>query len=409
MKPHEPKKIGLVSVLIPTLNRAAFLGDALRSAMSQALASIEIIVVDDGSDDDTAQVVRGFGERVRYFHQANAGKSAALNLGLSVAQGDAIIVLDDDDLLPDGALQAHVDALNAAPGAGFSYGRFTRFRGDVAAASLSTDVGEMLQDDRRLVIRLMESCFLPNPTWMIRRDAMLATGPYDTSLRRGMDFDMVLRIARRHAGVFVDRVTLYQRKHVSLRRSLVGARLTEHTRPEWIEYDRIIIRRIFDDWSLDDFRPYDNTAGPEDQRLIHLQRAVVLFVRKLYDLAQSELDSYAARPGPNRASPRELQVLGGLFSSDYGLDEFYPRGERYSRWLRSLKLPLSSRLAMASGIRRQVRRKLREGRLGDAARILGFAWRGFGVIAVGEALSIAASILRNRVGRIASPPSLSRS
>ena len=87
----------LVSVVIPTYNRACVVGAAIESVIAQSYGCVEVIVVDDGSTDDTKQVVACYGERVRYVHQPNAGVSAARKLGLRHARGEFVAFLDSDD------------------------------------------------------------------------------------------------------------------------------------------------------------------------------------------------------------------------------------------------------------------------------------------------------------------------
>ncbi|HHX42317.1 MAG TPA: glycosyltransferase family 2 protein [Armatimonadetes bacterium] len=89
--------MSLVSIVIPTHNCAQYLGGAIRSALRQTHRQIEVIVVDDGSTDDTVKVVRAFGDAVRYLYQQNAGPSAARNLGLAHARGEYVAFLDADD------------------------------------------------------------------------------------------------------------------------------------------------------------------------------------------------------------------------------------------------------------------------------------------------------------------------
>jgi glycosyltransferase involved in cell wall biosynthesis len=87
-----------LSVIIPTHNRAAFVADAINSVLAQQAENLEIIVVDDGSGDNTAEIVKSFGPPVRYVYQANAGPSSARNRGVELAQGEFLGFLDDDDL-----------------------------------------------------------------------------------------------------------------------------------------------------------------------------------------------------------------------------------------------------------------------------------------------------------------------
>ncbi|MBW1816027.1 MAG: glycosyltransferase [Deltaproteobacteria bacterium] len=88
----------LISCIVPVYNGERYLGDALDSIIAQTYQSLEIIVVDDGSTDDTASVASSYGDRIRYFFQPNAGPTAARNLGLGVAQGEFVAFLDADDL-----------------------------------------------------------------------------------------------------------------------------------------------------------------------------------------------------------------------------------------------------------------------------------------------------------------------
>ena len=105
----------LISVIIPTYNCAHYLGEAIGSVLSQAYPAIEVLVVDDGSADATAQVAADFGGRIRYFRQANGGIGAARNSGLAHARGDFIAYLDADDLYVPGRLARQMDCLARDP------------------------------------------------------------------------------------------------------------------------------------------------------------------------------------------------------------------------------------------------------------------------------------------------------
>lgn len=103
----------IVSVLIPTFNRAAFLKQAIRSVLSQRLADFELIVVDDGSTDRTAEMMSAFNDdRIIFVRQAQQGRSRARNRGLELARGAYVCFLDDDDAFTPMALAAQVEYLN---------------------------------------------------------------------------------------------------------------------------------------------------------------------------------------------------------------------------------------------------------------------------------------------------------
>jgi len=106
-----------VSVIIPTFNRAPIVGDAIESVLRQRYSHVEIIVVDDGSTDDTRAFVTQFGATVRYVYQENAGVSAARNAGLRLATGEFIAFLDSDDSWVPWKIEAEVAALRVHPAA----------------------------------------------------------------------------------------------------------------------------------------------------------------------------------------------------------------------------------------------------------------------------------------------------
>lgn len=125
-----------VTVLIDTYNYAHFIGRAIESALVQVYDGppLDILVVDDGSSDDTADVVRRFGPRVRYLCQDNRGQAAALALGFSAARGEVVCLLDADDFFYPGKVQAVADVFRDRPEVGLVYNEFALV--DAAGASL---------------------------------------------------------------------------------------------------------------------------------------------------------------------------------------------------------------------------------------------------------------------------------
>lgn len=110
--PGEPD---LVSVIIPTYNRGYFISKTIDSVLAQTYRPIEIIVVDDGSNDDTREVVGKYGSQVRYIHQENAGLASARNTGLAAARGEYIAFQDSDDIWLPWKLQAQVALMRQVP------------------------------------------------------------------------------------------------------------------------------------------------------------------------------------------------------------------------------------------------------------------------------------------------------
>ena len=111
-----------VSVIIPTYNRSVLLKEAIESVLQQRLKDFELIVIDDGSTDDTRSIVKAVNDpRVKYFYQNNEGVSGARNAGLDKAIGEYIAFLDSDDLWPDSYLDIMISAMDSAIDYGVVY------------------------------------------------------------------------------------------------------------------------------------------------------------------------------------------------------------------------------------------------------------------------------------------------
>ena len=121
-----------VSVIIPTYNRAEYLGEAIQSVFDQTFEDFEILIVDDGSTDDTQQLVLSFHDpRLRSFYQNNCGISAARNAAIRSADGEYIAFLDSDDVWLPELLESQVAVLDRRPEIGLVYAR---------AATLKTSI-----------------------------------------------------------------------------------------------------------------------------------------------------------------------------------------------------------------------------------------------------------------------------
>jgi glycosyltransferase involved in cell wall biosynthesis len=104
-----------VSVIIPSHNSGRFLGEAVESVLSQEYPSVELIVVDDGSTDDTQRLLSGYYGRIRHIRQPNQGVSTARNRGIEIATGDLVSFLDADDLMLPGKLRDQVACFGQSP------------------------------------------------------------------------------------------------------------------------------------------------------------------------------------------------------------------------------------------------------------------------------------------------------
>jgi glycosyltransferase involved in cell wall biosynthesis len=113
----------VISVIITSYNYARFVDEAIQSVLDQTYQDFEVIVVDDGSTDDTRSVLDRFGDRITCIYQANQGKSIALNRGIAVSRGRYLAFLDSDDCWLPHSLQARLAAFEDDPELGVVYGR----------------------------------------------------------------------------------------------------------------------------------------------------------------------------------------------------------------------------------------------------------------------------------------------
>lgn len=180
-----------VSVIIPTYNRARLLPEAIDSALGQTLPPLEVIVVDDGSTDDTARVVARFGERVVYLHQPNAGPATARNNGVRRARGDLVALLDSDDRWLPRKLEVQLP-LFADPGVGVVYGGFRCFGGGSGAIVPDYFAGHSIGFHDLLGFKA-----LGTQTLVFRRAAFDAAGGFDESCSPAEDQDFTIRLAAR--------------------------------------------------------------------------------------------------------------------------------------------------------------------------------------------------------------------
>lgn len=188
----------LVSVVIPTYNHARFLGEAIESAQAQADISTEIIVVDDGSKDDPAAVVRRY-PGVRLIQQENAGLAAARNTGWRNAFGRYVVFLDADDRLVPNALSSNLRGFEESPRCGFVYGRYRFIDADGGANRLASLV-EIGPDPFASFLR--GNAIGMHATVLYRREILEETGGFDPRLRACEDYDLYLRISRLHPVAF---------------------------------------------------------------------------------------------------------------------------------------------------------------------------------------------------------------
>jgi glycosyltransferase involved in cell wall biosynthesis len=182
------------SVLIGTWNDADVLPRAIRSVLGQTLHELELLVLDDGSEDGTEQVVADFDDaRIRYRKLEHHGIAATLNTGLAEARSDIVVILDADDWCLPERVERQVAVLEAHPEVAVVGCRMQEVdeNGRELRARTTFKAGEVNR-------ALLWFNPIPNTAAALRRSAALEAGGYDGRWRYAMDYDLLLKIAERH-------------------------------------------------------------------------------------------------------------------------------------------------------------------------------------------------------------------
>jgi glycosyltransferase involved in cell wall biosynthesis len=190
---YNSKDPPLVSIIIPCYKQGRFLGEAIESVFNQTYPSYEIIVVNDGSPDETSQVALRYGG-VRLIRQENQGLSAARNRGISESHGEFLVCLDADDRLLPGALESGLACIAQRPESELVFGRYRAIGEDGGPTGVISD---LCPGDLYLGL-LARNCIGPVAPVIFRREVFDKVGGFDTNLNPASDYDIYLRIARRY-------------------------------------------------------------------------------------------------------------------------------------------------------------------------------------------------------------------
>jgi glycosyltransferase involved in cell wall biosynthesis len=193
----------LVSVIVPAYNAGMYLADALESVFAQDYRPLEVIVVDDGSTDDTRAVAMNYSQ-VRYLHQNNQGPPAARNTGLSNCKGDLIAFLDSDDLWVPGRLSMQAAYLEMHPLVGCVIGRMKNFLQEGTIRPSWVEESTLTGDLTAYALGALLTC-----RWVLE-----AVGGFNVSNNYTDDFDWLIRMKEANIPVEkVDEVLLFRRIH----------------------------------------------------------------------------------------------------------------------------------------------------------------------------------------------------
>lgn len=312
-----------ITAIIATYNRADYIGEALRSMLAQREPPAQLIVVDDGSDEDIGALVAGIAPQAEYIRKDNGGKSSAINVGLQRARHRWVWLFDDDDIALPQATGLLLDALQAAPQARFA------FSGQIVADETSS--GELKErrtilpdvaDTGALLLELLHGYRFQMQSMLIDRAALCELGGMDERFLRGQDYELTIRLARHLQGVQVNAPTFVWRQHPGER----GPKTLRHgegdrTR-QWTRFEMMLGQQIRADFALGEYLIPPQRADLPDgeaRATALLRRATVMLTKGLIAESAVDLAAVAAARGPDGAlAPGELdRVLRSALSQRF--------------------------------------------------------------------------------------------
>ena len=203
----------LVSVIIPAYNASEWIAETVESVLKQEYQNFEIIVVDDGSTDNTEKIVTSFGPKINYYYKKNGGQSSARNFGIKNAKGKYIAFLDSDDLWFKQKLRLQVDLLEK--------NNFKWAYTDGIAFDNSTNEilfrfnNKSKQYEGDILIKIFQSCFIPMPTVIVNKEVFLEIGYFNENhnFRNREDWEMWIRIAEVYPIALIPEILVKYRVH----------------------------------------------------------------------------------------------------------------------------------------------------------------------------------------------------
>ena len=192
-----------VSIIIPTYNRADLISKSINSVLNQTFKDFEIVIVDDGSTDDTENIIEGFNDsRIKYIkNEKNIGAAAARNIGIKAARGKYIAFQDsDDEWLPE-KLEKQVKVLITCQENNVVYTGFWRIKDN---KKIYVPLSRVKQKEGSIYKELLKGNFISTQTILLKKECFEKAGMFDENLPRFQDWDLVLRLAKYYNFKFID-------------------------------------------------------------------------------------------------------------------------------------------------------------------------------------------------------------
>ncbi len=286
------KQVSFISICIPTYNRAHYLKDSIRSVLNQKYDDLEIIVVDDGSTDNTKEIVNSFNSsKINYIKIEHSGAPIARNKAIENAKGEYILWLDSDDVLEEKTLQLYLEKLKYFPDVDIIYG-------DISVTDNSLTQKRIMEFEdwngrnEELISRLFFESPIPHPAVLIKKELYNRIGNYDIAFKRAHDYEWWTRAASIAKFVKIDSVVCKWRWHDS---NMSSGSVNIDT-----SYDEMVIRRLLSRFNPEQLFPslrWDSESKEHFESEAYLNIAKRFIELKRYKAALEYVEkSYKINP-----------------------------------------------------------------------------------------------------------------
>ncbi|HKP31433.1 MAG TPA: glycosyltransferase [Chitinophagaceae bacterium] len=323
----------LVSVIIPCYNHAHYLREAVESVLAQSYANIEIIIVNDGSTDETESIANSWVD-VKYFFQKNQGLSAARNTGIEHSQGEFLAFLDADDYYHPDALMVNVRYLKENPSAAFVSGAHNKV----------SDDKKILEAERPSIkadhyLHLLQGNYIGMHATVLYRKKIFDEFRFDTTLNACEDYDLYLKIARKYPVIHHDQLIADYRIHGDNMSSDIPKMLNAVLKVLDRQQDHLKDSKEKEAFELGHkiWKEYYNDLSKKDQvDFSGSQRTTSMFKNLIKKISPSFLLRFAHKMGVYKSyrPPIGKIVRGDLesvapFSTEFGFDRGGPVDRYY--------------------------------------------------------------------------------
>lgn len=309
-----------VTVVISTFNRAKYLREAIESILAQSVRPRRIVVVDDGSTDNTADLVAGFLDKVEYVRMENGGKARALNFALQTITTRYVWFFDDDDAAYPDALRNLLRPFHDEPSLGFSFGSYSKARTEDRLLSAESHAvpyqySNLPQEEQKL--RLFRNCSIMMSGSLISTDAIRRVGGLNARLIRSQDYDLMVRLAAAFSFSYCNSSVYVLRDHDGERGNQQSRHAHTDRLKKWAIYNQEIGYFLRYSVPAIIFSPSSH-PNPQEEilRKTLLTRAWVLSPKLPSQYIVTDiLEGFSVSPS-EKISHKEIELLSEMFNDD---------------------------------------------------------------------------------------------